>query len=86
MEVELTEHSVVCEKHFKSEDIITRQMFFHDKGLREIKSLKAGAMPVVIKKYPNATKRSKNNDESLIVKKVKTDIKGKYKIYYNQFI
>lgn len=78
MGLQLTENNVVCEKHFESQDIITRKLFFHHFGLHEIKSLKLGAIPIAIKKNANTTKRSLNNDENIIVKKVKTDIKGKF--------
>lgn len=81
MGVQLTEQSIVCEKHFKPQDIVTRQMFFPSKGLREIKSLVPNAMPNV-PGYKSSKKRSNNNNESLVAKKFKTDIKGIYKNVY----
>lgn len=58
----MTMKSKVCEKHFKSEDIRSRDVFITDTSFRNEKSLKRNAVPSKIKKYEITLNRHKVNN------------------------
>lgn len=64
----MTEESCVCDKHFKTQDIILSEMDVPNKGKKTVKRLAEYAMPISVKTNESSLKRSIINDDILIKK------------------
>lgn len=73
----LTSNSLLCERHFKPEDIISINSFT-DNGIFEKRSLLSGVMPIILKPENSGLKRQMLNDDddNLSLKKSKIDFTG----------
>lgn len=71
----LTMKAKICERHFNSDDITSKDIFIPDEGLGKVKALRVDALPVKLKKLGGALKRSRiiNGNEDVSIKKTKSN-------------
>lgn len=85
----LTTKSKLCERHFNPGDITSKDIFIPKKGVGKVKALRCDALPVKLKKFGGALKRSRttNGNEDILVKKTKNNagIKINILIFLNNY-
>ncbi|XP_050536885.1 uncharacterized protein LOC126903027 [Daktulosphaira vitifoliae] len=70
----LTENSVVCERHFKKEDVIYRKVFVPNSGITEVATLVSGAIPHVVGKSTSVKRSNRNSVNDPFTKKTKIQL------------
>lgn len=71
----MTKESCVCDKHFKTQDIIFSEMDVPNKGKKIVKRLAEYAMPISVNTNKGSSKRSIVNND-LLIKKPRTELIG----------
>lgn len=71
----LTMKSIVCEKHFESEDILSHSILTSGAEKSEVKSLKYSAVPLKIQTYGKTLRMHEvnNDNEEITIKKTKNN-------------
>ncbi|XP_050428566.1 uncharacterized protein LOC126838294 isoform X2 [Adelges cooleyi] len=77
--LQLTENSVVCERHFRKEDVVYRKVFVPNSGITEVATLVSGAIPFVVETHASVKRPNSTINKDELSKKHKIQLTGQPK-------